>query len=137
VRSVILLAKDKQRADMRRWVHAKHNLSVKGRDLLFETQHVGEDPRDQYVRVGWEIPAENIDVDSLYERQKPGARRLSARDWLVAHLEENGRSLATEVIEAGIKAGYLKDTITKAQYREQRIDFDKEGFPAQVWWFLK
>jgi Bifunctional DNA primase/polymerase, N-terminal/AAA domain len=137
VRSVILLAKDKQRADLRRWVHAKHNLSVKGGDLLFETQHVGEDPRDQYVRVGWEIPAENIDVDSLYERQKPGDRRLSARDWLVAHLEENGRSLATEVIEAGIKAGYSKDTITKAQYREQRIDFDKEGFPAQVWWFLK
>jgi AAA domain len=139
VRSVVLLMTDKGRPDMCRWVHAKHNLSVRGADLLFRTVHIGEDPRDQFVKVEWEVSPDSIDVDSCFDRKnaQQSDRKPSAGEWLIAYLEEHGRSLATEVIEAGLRARFPKDTITKAQYREQRIDFVKEGFPAQVWWFLK
>jgi hypothetical protein len=50
VRSVVLIASDKEQKDARRCIHAKYNLSERGRDLLFRTVHVGEDPRDQFVK---------------------------------------------------------------------------------------
>ncbi|MGH6895760.1 MAG: bifunctional DNA primase/polymerase [Geminicoccaceae bacterium] len=136
VRSVVLLATDKERDDMRRWLHAKFNLSVRGPDLLFSTRHVGEDPRDQFVTTEWEVPSgANVDADSFFDRRT--GRRGSARDWLVGYLEEHGRSLATDVISAGEQAGHHRGAIQKAQYREPRIEIDKEGFPAQAWWTLK
>jgi Bifunctional DNA primase/polymerase, N-terminal/AAA domain len=139
VRSVVLLATDKDRKDMRRWVHAKHNLSVRGADLLFETKHVGEDPRDQFVKVDWEIPdGENIDVDSFFDRKKADDdRKPSAGEWLVAYLEEHGESLAKDVMAAGVKAGYSADTLRQAQWRSKRIAWRREGFPAETWWSLK
>jgi AAA domain len=135
VRSVVLVATNKERPEVRRWMHAKYNLSVKGSDLLFRTVHAGEDPRDQFVRTDWEIAGENADVDSCFQSRQYGNGKPKAGEWLIAYLEEHGRSLAADVMTAGEAAGYSQDTIRKAQYREQRIDFYKEGFPAQVYWF--
>jgi Bifunctional DNA primase/polymerase, N-terminal/AAA domain len=139
VRSVVLLASDKDEQDMRRWVHAKHNLSIRGDDLLFRTVHVGEDPRDQFVKVEWQIPSgDNIDVDSFFDRHKQqGDRKQSAHEWIVAYLENHGRSLASEVMLAGVKAGHSDSALRNAQYRSSRIGHEHEGFPAQVWWYAK
>jgi RepB DNA-primase from phage plasmid/AAA domain len=138
VRSVVLLASDKENDGMRRWVHAKHNLSVRGGDLLFQTRHVGEDPKDQFVKVEWEIPSgDDIDVNSFFDRKPHGDRKPSATDWLLAYLDEHGESLAKDVMEAGVKAGYSADTLRQAQFRNNRIGWRREGFPSRTWWSLK
>jgi hypothetical protein len=139
VRSVVLLASDKDQKDVRRWVHAKHNLSVRGDDLLFQTKHVGEDPRDQFVKVEWQIPGgDNIDVDSFFDRkQRQTDQPQSAHEWIVSYLEGQGRSLAKDVMQAGIKAGHSDSALRNAQYRSTRIGHEHEGFPAQVWWYVK
>jgi hypothetical protein len=137
-RSVLLVGRDKDEPDWFRLTHAKHNLSTKADDLLYQPRHVGEDPRDQFVKLDWRTPDANIDADSLFDRdRKRGNGKLSARAWLVDHLDRHGRSLASEVLSAGETAGYSRDALAQAQYRESRIGFDKEGFPAQVWWFVK
>jgi hypothetical protein len=136
-RSVLLVGRDKDEPDWFRLTHAKHNLSTKADDLLYRPRHVGDDYRDQFVKLDWRKPDAN--PDSLFDRPKTNGhdRRLSARDWLLSYLEAQGRSLASEVLSAGETAGYSRDTLSKAQYRESRIAFEKDGFPAQVWWSLK
>jgi RecA-family ATPase len=137
-RSVLLVSRDREEPDWFRLVHAKHNLSTKAADLLYRPQHVGEDPRDQFVKLEWRLPEHDVDPDALFDRERSKANgKLSARDWLVSYLEQHGRVLASEVIKAGEKAGYSRDAVSKAEYRESRIDHQKEGFPAQVWWTLK
>src|SRR5918994_5532035 len=56
VRSVLLVSRDKDDETWFRLVHAKHNLSVRGHDLLYKPRHVGEDPRDQFVLLDWGTP---------------------------------------------------------------------------------
>jgi hypothetical protein len=138
-RSVLLVSRDREEPDWFRLVHAKHNLSTKASDLLYRPQHVGEDPRDQFVKLEWRRPDEDVDADHLFDLHKANGhdRRPSARAWLCSYLEEHGRSLASEVLSAGESAGYSRGALAQAEYRESRIGFDKEGFPAQVWWFLK
>jgi Bifunctional DNA primase/polymerase, N-terminal/AAA domain len=132
VRSVALIGTDKEKANMRRWVHAKHNLSERGHDLLFQTVHAGKNPRDQYVRTDWTLPGDNVDIDTFFERRK--ASKPSAMNWLLAYLEEHGRSRATDVLNAAEQAGYVRDTVEKAQLRSPKIHSEKDGFPAEVWW---
>jgi putative DNA primase/helicase len=137
-RSVLLVSRDKEDPDWFRLVHGKHNLSTKAHDLLYRPKHVGEDPRDQFVRLEWRVPDHDVDPDALFDRERSkGNGKLPARDWLISYLGERGRVLASEVLKAGEKAGYSRDAVSKAEYRESRIDHDKEGFPAQVWWFLR
>lgn len=138
VRSVLLVGRDRQEPDWFRLVHAKHNLSTKAPDLLYRPKHVGEDPRDQFVKLEWRVPDHDVDPDSLFDRAKVngGGGRQSARDWLISYLEENGRSLASEVMNAAVKAGYSRDTVRQAQFRESRIQNEKEGFPATVFWWV-
>jgi hypothetical protein len=124
---------------MRRWIHAKHNLSVRGNDLLFQTKHVGEDPRDQFVRVEWQLPSgDNIDVDSFFDRRKEHSNgRQSASEWVLAYLEEHGESVAKDVMDAAVKAGHSAETVRKAVHRCKNIDWRREGFPPVTWWALK
>lgn len=138
VRSVVLIACDKELPDTRRWVHAKYNLSVRGDDLLFRTANVSEDARDQFVRVDWQIPTgDNVDADAFFDRRKQGEGKQSAGEWLITYLEEHGRCLAKDVFKAGVKAGHKADALRKAQYREKRISWEREGFQSEVWWSLK
>jgi hypothetical protein len=137
VRSVVLIGTDKEKADMRRWLHAKYNLSLRGNDLLFATVHAGHNPHDQYVRTDWTLADDNVDIDSFFERRK-AKDKPSATDWLVRFLQEHGRTRAKDALIAAEAAGYSKDTVTKAQYRCPKIDSVKEeGFPAEVWWWVK
>jgi hypothetical protein len=137
-RSVLLVARDREDPEWFRLCHAKHNLSTKAPDLLYRPKHVGEDPRDQFVKLEWRQPDQDVDADSLFDRNKSkGNGKLSARDWLVGYLEDHGRTLAAEVMDAGEKAGIQREAIRKAQYRESRIAWEKDGFPAEVWWWLK
>jgi AAA domain len=138
VRSVILVACDKELPDTRRWVHGKYNLSVRGGDLLFRTANVSEDARDQFVRVDWEMPGgDNVDTDAFFDRRKQGEGKQSAGEWLIAYLKEHGRCLAKDVFRAGVEAGHKADTLRKAQYRESRIAWERECFQGEVWWSLK
>jgi hypothetical protein len=76
VRSVLLIAPNKHNDEeaSHRLVHAKHNLSIKGDDLLFTPRHVGEDPTDQFVKLDWSVPVNgNIDADAMFDRGKPHA----------------------------------------------------------------
>jgi AAA domain len=137
VRSVVLIATDKDQQDTRRWIHAKYNLSVRGRDLLFRTIHAGQDPKDQFVRTDWELPnGENVDTDSFFDRRKPGGDSAhSARNWLVSYLEQFGETPASIVITAAEKAGFTSDAIEKARRREKRCKSRKGGFgEGWLWW---
>jgi AAA domain len=136
-RSVLLVSRDKEEPEWFRLVHAKHNLSTKAPDLLYRPKHVGQDPRDQFVKLEWRRPDEDVDPDRLFDLPKKANGKLSARDWLIRYLEEHGRCLASTVLDVAEKEGYSRDTIRMAQYRESRIANEKEGFPAQVWWHLK
>jgi hypothetical protein len=135
-RSVLLVSRDKEEPEWFRLVHAKHNLSTKAPDLMYRPKHVGEDPRDQFVRLEWRQPDHDVDADRLFDLPK-GNGKLSAGNWLVRYLEEHGRCVASEVMDAAETAGYSREAIRKAQFRESRIQNEKEGFPAQVWWFIQ
>ena len=119
---------------MRRWVHAKHNLSERGRDLLFQTVHAGQNPRDQYVRTDWSLASDQVDIDTFFERRKP--RKAAALDWLLDYLEEHGRSRCSDVLDAAEQVGYSRETVRKAQSRCLKIRSEKDGFPAEVWWWV-
>jgi hypothetical protein len=134
-RSVLLTGRDREETDWFRLVHGKHNLSVKARDLLYRPNHVGDDPRDQRVKLAWRRADADVDVASLFDRPK-GDRKASAGDWLYAYLEE-GKCLAEQAIAAGERSGHTKEAIEKARRRDPRFGHEKRGFPAQVWWFIK
>jgi hypothetical protein len=135
-RSVLLVSRDREEPEWFRLAHAKHNLSTKAPDLLYRPKHVGEDPRDQFVKLDWRKPDQDVDVDRLFDLPK-GDGKLPARDWLIRYLEEHGRSSASEVMDAAEQAGYSRETIRKAQFRESRIQNEKEGFPATVFWWIR
>jgi hypothetical protein len=135
-RSVLLVSRDRDEPDWFRLVHAKHNLSTKAPDLLYRPKHVGEDPRDQFVKLDWRRPDHDVDADHLFDLHKASNGKLSARDWLLRYLDQHGRSLASDVFDAAEQAGYSKDALRQAQYRENRVKSEKEGFPAQVWWWV-
>ena len=137
VRSVLLVGRDQDEPDWFRLVHAKHNLSIKGDDLLYRPVHVGEDPRDQFVKLEWKRPETNVDADRLFDRRKAQADiGPSARDWLIDYLKEHGESLRAEIVIAGEEAGFKEETIRKAQSREKKIEWRRDGFQGPIWWSL-
>jgi putative DNA primase/helicase len=141
VRSVMLVEHDPeadQDADQFRFVLGKHNLAPGGDDLVYRSVNVGEDPRSQYVRLEWSWPSGgNIDTTKLFERKAASERKKSAREWIIAFLEENGPTPGKDVMEAGVAAGYERDALAKAQYRETRIQSNRSGFDHGVWiWSL-
>jgi len=69
VRSVMLVKCENRETAQHRLVHAKHNWSIKGSDLLYTPECIGE-PRSQDVRVIWSMPESNVEADNLYDRTK-------------------------------------------------------------------
>jgi AAA domain len=140
-RSVLLVSRDREDEDWFRLVHAKHNLSVRGDDLLYKPRHVGrDDPRDQYVRLDWERPENgNYEADSLYDRKTKGnghAERMSANEWLVGYLQQHGESLRADIVIAGERAGFKEPALKAAQQRNPRIVSRQEGFQGPYLWRL-
>ena len=85
VRSVLLTAPEDLDEGAYRLVHAKHNLSTKGDDLILRPVYVGDDPghRDQYVRLEWTQPGKWRRQCKRHLRPQEGRQRgPSARDWL-------------------------------------------------------
>jgi putative DNA primase/helicase len=141
VRSVLLTAPESVEDRTYRLVHAKHNLSTKGDDLILRPVHVGEDYRDQYVKLEWSQPENgNADADAMFDRKKAGAKP-SARNWLRSYLAEHGESLRDDVIIAGAKAGHTERALEAAIVRDQqfgaipgRLQSRREHFPNRAWW---
>jgi putative DNA primase/helicase len=134
VRSVLLVAPDTEDCTYR-LAHAKHNLSVKGSDLLYRPKHVGTDPHSQFVMLDWWRPDSNVDADAMFDRKK-GERAKSASQWLATYLRENGETPANDVIASGESAGYTREAINKAQYRNGRVQTRKDDFKGGWLWRL-
>jgi hypothetical protein len=66
-----------------------------------------------------------------------GARKPSARGWLNRYLEQHGRSLAAEVVKAGVAQGYKTGTVLAARQRSPHIASTRSGFGGPVWWQLR
>ena len=138
-RSVILINWDKKHQGVRRWVQAKSNLSYeKANDLLFKTVNVGDNPRDQYAKVKWQVAKENVDVSSFFDRPKAKVeRKPKAGQWMVDYLRKYGETKKSEVIKAGVAAGYKVSTLEQAKQRSLDIKVHREGFPGKASWYLK
>jgi len=141
VRSVLLVSRDKDDEAWFRLVHAKHNLSVRGDDLLYKPHHVGQDTRDQYVMLNWERPENgNSEPDTMFDRKSKAnghAGRMSAREWLVAYLQQHGESLRADIITAGEMAGFKEDALRTAQHRSSNIKSRQDGFQGPYLWRLE
>jgi putative DNA primase/helicase len=138
VRCVLLVAPESVEDRTFRLVHAKHNLSWKADDLLFTPKHVGEDPRDQFVKLEWSKPDSNVDASALFDRKKSnGHDRQSAGQWLTAYLTEHGESPREVVVFEAEAAGFKEDTLVKAMMRSNTLQSRREGFPSRSWWSVK
>ena len=139
VRSVILSAPENTEEGTYRLVHAKHNLSTKGDDLILRPVHVGEDYRDQYVKLEWSRPDNgNANADAIFDRARPNGsdRRQSARAWLTNYLEQHGESLRVDIVLAGELAGHKGDALRTAQQRSGNIKSRQDGFQGPYYWRL-
>lgn len=137
VRSVLLVGRDKEEPDWFRLVHAKHNLSTKARDLLYRPKHVGEDPRDQFVKLEWRQPDHDVDPDCLFDRPRANGSSSagpSAGQWLVAYLEQHGESLRADVINAAEKEGFSESAIRQAHQRHPRMKSRQDGYHGPYMW---
>jgi hypothetical protein len=136
VRSVLLTAPEDPDEGTYRLVHAKHNLSTKGDDLIIRPTYVGDDPkhRDQYVKLEWSRPENgNADADAMFDRKKPGSKP-SARQWLRTYLAEHGETLRDHVIIAGAQAGYSERSLERAIMHDPKLQSRRDHFPNQAWW---
>jgi hypothetical protein len=138
VRSVLLVSRDKDDESWFRLVHAKHNLSTRGDDLLYKPRHVAQDPRDQFVKLEWNLSENNSEPDTLFDRKTAKsnghADRMTAGEWLVAYLKTHGESLRADIIIEGEKAGFTESAIHKAQVRNNRIHSRQDGFQGPYLW---
>lgn len=136
VRSVLLTAPEKDDEGAYRLVHAKHNLSAKGDDLILRPVYVGEDPdrRDQFVRLSWSHPEDgNTDAAAVFDR-KPAGNGPTAREWLRGYLREHGETKRDDVVIAGARAGFKEEALEKALSRDARLKSRREHFPNIAWW---
>lgn len=95
-RSVLLLNQDQENERLRRVVHAKHNLSERGHDLLFEITNADSERHTQYLYTTWyQVPnGQDVVVDRFLDRgsTKP-ASKLSDDDKAAIRLRyEDGES---------------------------------------------
>jgi AAA domain len=147
VRSVLLIAPIKREEEeaTHRLCHAKHNLSIKGNDLLFTPKHVGEDPTDQFVKLEWSKPVNgNVDADSIFDWHKPkanGKTKMTAEEWLIAFLTGRGESKSDDVIVAGEAAGFKEGTLRNAMSKSPKLHSERRGYASkgdnQAYWSMK
>jgi hypothetical protein len=144
VRCVLLAAPDKEpdegeeRSITRyRLVHAKHNLSPRGNDLIYTPRHTGiQGERTQYVRLDWEVAASNCEVDAIFDRKGGSQHKQTAGDWLAEYLLTEGGEIPREVvIHEGEKAGHKEKALQAAAAKNPKIRGRRAGFQGgSVWW---
>jgi hypothetical protein len=139
VRSVMLTTPDDAEEGTYRLVHGKHNLSQRAADMILRPVHIGEDQRDQYVRLSWSHPVDgNTDADAVFDRKKSAEKPLSAGEWLSRFLKGRGEVLKEDVIIAAAQADFKAKTVEKAITRHpDRFVYRQEGFPARSWWSVR
>ncbi len=127
VRSVMFCAQDEEDETKKRFAHAKHNLSKRGDDLLFETKSVDSNVRGQRVRVEWSKPDANTDTATQFERKKKRAEPATdaAVMWLQKFLGD-GPSHSTAVWDEGHMAGHSEHAL-KSAIKRLKIKPKKDG----------
>jgi hypothetical protein len=135
VRSVLMAVPEDSDTDTVRLMHAKHNLSPRGRDLFYKPLALNpEDRNSQRVRVDWILPDSNKDVDSAYDRKKGG--KPTAGEWLVQYLKTYGRVPKERVVAEGDKAGHTEAALEMAHNKNPRCFSQQEGFQGKAIWWL-
>lgn len=138
VRCVLQIEKEQGEESTYRVVHAKHNLSPRGADLLYTPCHVGTDPKDQFVTVEWSVPVEgNVqDAATIYTAPRTADEDSSAREWLIGFLERNGPTRKDEVKAAWPgKPGTLDNAFSRGK-KAGLFDGTVEGFQGHATWAL-
>lgn len=129
VRSVLIVGGTD---DERRFVHAKHNLSVRGPDMIYSIVDVGPAPADGMIRVDWRPAPDQCHVDGLWRER--ATKKPKAVDWLVTFLMSHGETPMGDVLKAGLEAGFTGPAITKAATRCKKIRASKAGFQGPSLW---
>jgi len=129
VRSVLIVGGTD---DERRFVHAKHNLSVRGPDLLYSIVDEGPAPADGMIRVDWRLAPDQCHADSLWRER--ATKKPKAADWLVTFLISHGEMPMGDVLKAALEAGFTGPAIVKAAQRCKRIKASKAGFQGPSLW---
>jgi AAA domain len=142
VRSVVILRHEDEELNEARMVHAKHNNSMRGPDLIFVKENTrGVDDRGQYIRISWEEAEENISSDKAFDRTtSDGDGVETAWEWLKTHLGDGKRHERSEIIAAGDLRSHSEKAICKAMRRHRdSVDIDLEGFGTEKtsFWQLK
>lgn len=126
--------------------HQKHNLSVRGDDLIGErVARDLSDPRSQQLVIKWSRADANIAVDEALDRskrdKKDGEGRQSAGDWLKDYLTVNGRMLKSTIMEDAAKRGYSEGSVEQARKRlGSKIKSEVQGMAGReqsFWTYLK
>jgi hypothetical protein len=82
----------------------------------------------------------NTEPDTLFDRRAKAngrAGRMSAREWLVAYLQQHGESLRADIITAGELAGFKEDALRTAQQRSTSIKSRQDGWQGPYLWRLE
>lgn len=132
VRNVLLLHAEKGTDDVR-VVHAKQNISKKGRDLLFtKVNRRPDDKRSAYWGVDdWRAAEEDVDQDDMYRRKgnDDAKEAKSAGDWLVEQLSDGAWHDLDEVVRSAEKYSHSKSALQRAQQRSRgKIESKRTGF---------
>lgn len=142
VRNVLLLNSEDEFTV--RVVHAKQNISSKGRDLLFtKVNRRPGDKRSAYWSVdNWMVADENVNQDRMYERKSDddSEHTKSAAEWLRNHLADGNWHNFDDVVTAAENYSHTKSALQKAQQRSRgQIESNRTGFPPDqvTFWRLK
>lgn len=130
----VLMAAPEDDQNRFRLVHAKHNLSVRSADLVYETVLCeGCDPRSQYVGLRWNTADHDVESESVLDRKK--AAKPSAGQWLVRFLQKHGETEYGVIKEEALRAGYGEEALRKAAYRAgARIQYRRDGYQGSFTW---
>lgn len=119
-RSVMFVATEPfcEGGQQRRLVHGKWNMSTRGDDLLYTPKYVGSHPkqRDQYVRLEWDKPLEDVNVKSVFSQQEKKAKE-TAPQWMERVLAEKTSVDIATLKEDAKKAGHSWRSVEIARQR--------------------
>lgn len=94
----------------RRLVHGKWNMSTRGDDLIYKPTYVGSHPkqRDQYVRLEWDKPLEDVNVKNVFNQQDKEGKKAkeTAPQWMERLLGERTSIEISELKAEAAKAGH-------------------------------
>lgn len=138
VRTLVILREEDE--GIVRMVHAKHNLSSRGDDLIFTKRNTQplKHARGQYLAIEWEKADDQIDPSTMLdEKERKTTEDDGAPQWLTKYLDDGEWHDAAEVIKDADRDHFTEGSIKKARLRNSKIELRKSGFPARAFWRLK